>query len=112
MKKIKDSTVHVQGLQPEMSFGDSIVTACFAYHGYDCIVTSINDGVHMASSKHYSGQAIDYRWWHVEPAHQKALYADLRDSLGSDFDVVLENEPVHLHVEWHQKTRVEVARHT
>ena len=71
----------------------------------EMVVTSVNDGKHMARSKHYTGEAFDLRTKSTGRSTQIA--SEARRVLGPlGFDVVFEaageiNE--HLHVEWDPK---------
>lgn len=60
------------------------------------VITSARDGTHMQNSLHYQGKAVDLRIWTV-PTHQhNLLVAAIKDSVGPDFDVVLEKDHIHL----------------
>lgn len=68
----------------------------------DMVITSGNDSQHMAGSKHYTDEALDFRTKHLTPHDRGLLVAGVKEKLGKDYDVVLEsvggpNE--HLHVE-------------
>lgn len=65
--------------------------------GPRAIVTSSCEGWHMHGSKHYDGDALDFRVRHVSRHKRPALAEAVSEALGSDFDVVLEVD--HLHVE-------------
>lgn len=67
------------------------------------VVTAGSDGRHMAGSKHYSGEAIDLRSKTLQPDVRELLLAALREELGPQFTVLLEdagkaNEHVHAQV--------------
>ena len=63
----------------------------------EAVITSARDGKHMEGSLHYKGQAIDLRTKHV----LEALTKKIKEYVGSDYDVVLESE--HIHLEWDPK---------
>ncbi len=79
--------------------------------GNTLIITSISDGVHSRGSVHKAGLAFDVRFAGArrgainETKNQFAqakLWADrLRRQLGSDWDVVVESD--HIHVEYDPK---------
>lgn len=62
------------------------------------VVTSGLEGTHSAGSLHYYGFALDFRTRFFTPAQKKEVAKELQTLLGSDYDVVLEGN--HLHVEY------------
>jgi len=68
--------------------------------GSACVVTSAKDGKHKTGSKHYDGEALDFRIWHFDDASRAA--EKLQTRLGKDYDVVLEK--THIHAEYDPKT--------
>jgi hypothetical protein len=50
---------------------------------------------------HYAGAAVDIRTRDLAPEEQKKFEARVRECLGEDFDVVLEE--THLHLEFQPK---------
>jgi hypothetical protein len=69
--------------------------------GKEIIVTSLLDGVHSKNSFHYSGNAVDLRTW-IYTGHQiKTLVKELQLMLGSDYDVIDEED--HIHIEYDPK---------
>lgn len=93
--------VRIIGLTPQMAMGNQIVASIFAAHGKNCVITSGADGKHSRASKHYSGNALDYRTRHLLASERDKIAIDCKASLGDDFDVVLESN--HLHVEYDPK---------
>lgn len=63
----------------------------------DMLITSGNDSEHMAGSKHFTNEALDFRTKHLNAAQKQALVKDVKKRLGKDYDVVLESD--HLHIE-------------
>ncbi len=61
-------------------------------------ITSGIDGKHSPNSLHYALRAIDIRTRTLAPDTVDALVDDLRDTLGAGYDVVLEDD--HIHVEF------------
>jgi hypothetical protein len=55
------------------------------------VVTCVSDGKHMPGSRHYIGNAADFRL----PLNAASFVADLREALGAEYDVVLEGDHVH-----------------
>ena len=96
--------VDVRGLRPE------ILPALLA--AYDvlgptrdegCVITSAVEGKHGPDSLHYEGLALDFRTRHLPHVTQVALASELRSRLGEQYDVVLEED--HLHVEFDPKPK-------
>ena len=61
-------------------------------------VTSLRDGKHMTHSLHERGYAADLRTFTVDAPQHQALLAAIKGQLGSSYDVVLEED--HIHVEY------------
>lgn len=94
--------VKLKDLQPQMALAAMIVRDCYESFGATCTVTSANDSRHSPLSLHYMGQALDFRTKDF-PASKQALLGMIRDSLGTEFDVLLEGEHTdneHIHVEY------------
>lgn len=70
--------------------------------GGQLVITSANDGKHMKGSRHYSDDAFDLRIRNILPGGSaKAWVARMQERLGDDYDVVLEED--HIHVEYDPK---------
>jgi hypothetical protein len=72
----------------------------------DMVCTSGNDSKHMADSKHYRDEALDFRTHHLAGVEKANFAREVRRRLGTDYDVMLEglgtsNE--HLHCEYDPK---------
>lgn len=66
------------------------------------VVTSLRDGKHSAGSLHYSGNAVDLRRWDLDARKiTSQVVSQLKSQLGSDYDVILESD--HIHVEYDPK---------
>ena len=94
----------VAGIRPEMVL--AYVIAMAIYKEYDdgdveCIITEATGGHHGVGSLHYVGQAIDLRTWGLTGTEQRSICDKLKSSLGSEYDVVLESD--HIHVEYQPK---------
>src|SRR5574341_554624 len=66
--------------------------------GIDPVLTSANDGKHMATSKHYVDDAWDWRTFNLPRSTVDMIAEDLRHQLGPNYDVVIEKD--HLHLEY------------
>ena len=95
------SGVDLRGLTPQMAIAYTI--ACRCYGQYDCVITSASDGKHGPNSLHYNGQALDLRTRHINGQGLQLVVDKLKEALGSQFDVVLESD--HMHVEFDPKDK-------
>ena len=83
--------------------------ARYAYRWYGKVprITSANDGKHMDGSLHYKDLALDFRTGHhwkkpwLTLAQVQQIAVLMRQSLGPEYDVVVEND--HVHVEHNPK---------
>ena len=92
------STVSLRQLQPQMVIAAMRVEEACKLIGVDCWITSANDRVHSSGSLHYSGLAMDFRTRDIPAELRKSFFEKVKSALGSEFDVVLEKD--HLHVEY------------
>ncbi|MBI4379503.1 MAG: hypothetical protein HY578_10450, partial [Nitrospinae bacterium] len=67
----------------------------------DAIVTFTTNVVHGANSLHYSGNAIDLRIRDLSPSQIPQIVNGLRNALGSDYDVILEGDHIHIEYDSH-----------
>ena len=95
------SGVDLRGLTPQMAIAYTI--ACRCYGQYDCVITSASDGKHGPNSLHYNGQALDLRTRHINGQGLQLVVDKLKEAFGSQFDVVLESD--HIHVEFDPKDK-------
>jgi hypothetical protein len=70
-------------------------------YGYECVVTSVVDGKHSHGSLHYAGYAMDLRTRHLTPTDQSLIVSALKKALTDEFDIVLEEN--HIHIEYQPK---------
>lgn len=87
--------------ETEMQYARRVLARIWQKYGYVLTVTAGRDGTHMAQSKHYLGLAEDYRTRGIPADTLARMIDEARRSLGSDYDVV--NEDDHLHVEYDPK---------
>ncbi len=102
MFSIKEG-VRLLGMRPEMAYANAAVVEAFRMYGYDCVMTAGVDGKHSRASKHYSGCAADYRTRHVNSIHVQSIADKIKAALPTDFDVIVELNPPHLHLEYDPK---------
>jgi len=72
-------------------------------YGKELVITSMAEGRHSYGSIHFSENAIDTRTRYFDDFTKLAVADDIRTRLGDDFDVVVENN--HLHIEYQPKRR-------
>lgn len=90
----------VLSAKPEIQYARGIIAAVWRSRGYTLTVTSGYDGEHREGSLHYDGYAEDYRTRDVAPGDLQTMVSTVRARLGTLYDVVLETQPPHLHVEY------------
>lgn len=101
---IKDQypPITLDGLKPE---ADRIIVAAIKTFPEAPVVTSTTGDVHMVGSKHYTGEAVDFR---IPGGDRKATIRKLKSELGEDYDIV--DEIDHFHVEYDpDKTKHKVS---
>ena len=95
----------------EIWFAVGIVDAVyFTMFGRHPVVTSMKDGRHMVGSLHHwepadpaDAEAVDIRTRDLTPDDIRRLYIQLNKVLPAGFDVVVETNPPHIHIEWQPK---------
>lgn len=80
---------------------ETLVVQAFDEIDRDMIITSLNDGQHMAGSLHYEGKAADLRIWNLAPNDPKVVERRIAILVGPEFDVILEKD--HIHIEYDPK---------
>jgi len=98
--KLKRS-VNPSQIKPELNLAIQVALSIWSRQGEPVLtITSVTDSQHGNTSLHYVGYAIDIR---IRELHSKPedLADALRDSLVSDYDVILESN--HIHVEYQPK---------
>lgn len=90
----------------QVQFIRQAVTRVWQQYGFTPTITSSMDGEHMQNSKHYAGLAEDYRTHDLPDDLKYAMFNQVRNILGTDYDVLFEyeNQPnEHLHIEFDPK---------
>lgn len=93
--------VRLNGIKPELLVALLAANGIYTEAGYQMIVTSVTEGKHSRASKHYTGCAFDLRISHLSEGVASNVVNRLTFALGSDFDVILESD--HIHVEYDPK---------
>ena len=99
--KLKDSA-RIAGLRPETLLGMFAAHVVHQRHGWEMVITSCTDGQHSAGSLHYLGLAFDLRTRDRSELEIQTLVSEIKDALGSEWDVV--RETLHIHCEFQPKT--------
>lgn len=101
---LKDSSIDIRTATPYILYAMNVADLVFYKNGFECVITSINDGEHEAKSKHSDGNAFDARSHHIPSKFKKEeILKTLKISLGRDYDVLLENlgeDNEHYHIEY------------
>jgi hypothetical protein len=84
-----------------------LIRDLFVSAGYEMVITSVNDGHHGESSKHYEGDAVDLRTWHMTPHWRDWVYREAKKRLGPDYDVVIESTPRDNNDRWAEHMHIE-----
>lgn len=94
--------VKLIGIKPEMTFAAIIVDQVYTqYNIQDCVITSGLDGQHKPHSKHYTGEALDFRTRNM-PDNIAVLITDVaQQRLGENYDIIFETD--HIHCEYDPK---------
>lgn len=110
MIKLKDNTVNVEGLHPEMYFALGLAEYAFAAFGKECVITAALDGEHNPGSKHPLGLAVDLHNADLETEIRLGLFLKLRRLERYGFDVIDERPgqtgqttAAHFHIEYDPK---------
>ncbi len=69
--------------------------------GFDIVITSGTDSQHMVGSKHYTGEALDFRSQGVDKDALNLWVERVTERLGQDYQVIREAD--HVHIEWDPK---------
>ena len=98
--------VDVCGLHDKMWEAAYIVAKPYANLGLDLVITSGVEGIHGYGSLHYVGLAIDIRIRDLTDVH--AMFKIIVALLPSGYDIILEENKKHIHIEWQPKNRTEM----
>ena len=94
--------VKAKGLQPEINLAIEEAREVFRDLGVEMVITDLGRRTNRASL-HYEGLAVDLRTKHLTKPDRALAANRLRLALGPEYDVVLETDPPHLHVEFDPK---------
>ncbi len=95
------------GIKPELILGLIIADRVYESAGHILVITEVTGGTHLVQSLHYKGLAADLRIKNVsDKLDRELLIAQLKVSLGKDWDVILESvdtDNQHVHIEFDPK---------
>ena len=100
MIRFKQGT-KVFGIRPEVVMAILVAEGVYKTVSTGLVLTSVNDGRHSLTSLHYSGNAVDIRTRELDPDHIEEIGEEIRQSLTSEYDVVVESD--HIHIEFQPK---------
>ncbi|MBA7495086.1 hypothetical protein ES702_05665 [subsurface metagenome] len=90
--------VDISRLNREIRRALGTISVIFWKYGHELVITSTYEGDHSPGSLHYSNDAVDIR----APVNRAGeIFAEIRELLGVDFDVV--DEVDHIHIEYDPK---------
>lgn len=96
---IKNDSVNFKNINPKLGSSFDTIKSVFSAYNDEMLITSANDSTeHHRWSLHYKGEAIDIRTKSLQKARQLAIVKQLKVKLGKTFDVVLEDD--HIHIEY------------
>jgi hypothetical protein len=99
------SSARITGVRPETLFAMRVAEGVFEDRKLGLMtITSCNDGKHSPGSKHYVGGAFDIRTRDIPQDQWQIVAGDIRERLGTEFDVVVEKD--HFHIELDPKTPI------
>lgn len=99
--------VTLSGVKPELVIGLMVADTIYLADGEDLTVTSITDGKHSKSSRHYIGLAADLRTNDISKLNTDIILMQLRERL-PEFYILLENEGTpneHIHMQFNGTSR-------
>ena len=95
MIKLKDDSINPRGLSTEALLGIIITEGVLAEFDSDLTITSLNDGKHSKTSRHYAGDAWDVRTWDIK-GKEEIVCHKLREALGKHYNVLFETDHIHI----------------
>lgn len=110
MLHLKDKSVIVEGLQPEMHRALGLADQAFADERMDCVISAALDGDHNPGSKHAKGFAVDLSNQWLDTGQHERILEKLKRLERYGFDVVDEKADAtakttapHFHIEYDPK---------
>jgi len=92
--------VDISRLRPPIRRALCVLDEIYKKYDSELVITSTYDGNHLPCSLHYQHLAVDFRF----PKSQiNMVVSEIRNRLGSDYDVVVESD--HIHLEYDPKEK-------
>ena len=85
--------VDLTNLKTEMLVAIMIMNECCADLGVDCTITSGCDGRHMDGSRHYKGEAVDFRLREMGDDTAREVVIDFLDRTAGLYTCLLYTSP-------------------
>lgn len=82
--------VRMRGLGSEMAVACIIVHGVYVEERIHCEIVSVSDGNHMRGSKHYSGEAVDFKTNHIPRDRLDGIRDECARNLPG-YDVLISN---------------------
>jgi hypothetical protein len=95
--KIKKG-VSIKKMSVQIMLALCVASEIYSKYGFELTITSGSDGNHMVGSLHPLGLAVDIRTNGIESKYIKEIAAIISLNLGSEYDVVVEVD--HIHIEY------------
>jgi uncharacterized protein YcbK (DUF882 family) len=76
----------------------ALIVPVYESFGVPCVVTSGTDGQHDEHSKHYLGQALDFRVSNIKPDDLQPLIEACKKACGQQYFVLFESDHIHVQV--------------
>ena len=96
MMKLKVG-VNPTSLKPEIMLAIMVAKEVYTEHGYDFVITSLNDSTHSQTSRHYQGMAVDLR---TRMFHNGGVAKEITDEIRARLDrhylVLFEHNHIHI----------------
>jgi len=95
MIELKNDDINPRGLSTEALLGIIITKDVLEEFGSSLTITSLNDGKHSKTSRHYAGDAWDVRTWGIKGIEENVCQR-LRKALGKHYFVLFEADHIHI----------------
>jgi len=93
---LKDDSVKFKEINKYTMTLFQALGSLWKYQPREPVITSANDGKHMADSLHYKNRAWDLRSRDLNEVEQIEFVDSLKKYLGNKWDVILEKDHIHL----------------
>lgn len=91
--------VELRGMSQYIWDAVYVAKEIYRKHGLHLTITSGLEGVHSSTSLHYVGLAVDLRTSNIQSRdHAIQITEEIREALGSDYQVIYESN--HIHIEY------------